>query len=323
VSAADQAAPVICLSGPTASGKTGLAIALCDELPVSIVSVDSAMVYRHMNIGSAKPDTATLQQAPHRLIDIREPWESYSAGDFIADVTTEIADIRAAGRVPLLTGGTMMYFHALQNGLADLPQADAGLRAELDARATEEGWPALHAELAALDPQSAAKIKPNDAQRIQRALEVCLLSGEPLSKLQENTQPAVNAQFLNLGLNTGLEAEDRQVLHRRIEQRLEQMLAQGFVAEIEGLLAMPEMTPAAPALRAVGYRQLLPHVLDGQPLAAAREAAVVATRRLAKRQLTWMRSMQGMQWLNPDDPQAVASAAELIRGWLQAGDYAE
>ncbi len=301
---------VICLFGPTAAGKTDIAIALHDKLPVDIVSVDSAMVYRRMNIGTAKPDAATLARAPHRLIDIRDPWDTYNAGDFCADVERDVADIVARGRVPLLAGGTMMYFHALQNGLAKLPEGSRELRAELDQRASQSGWPALHAELRELDPDAAARIEPQDAQRIQRALEVIYLAGEKLSVLQRATAPTLDADFLNIGLMPA----DRASLHQRIEQRFSAMLDAGLVEEVDELLSLPQVSAESPALRAVGYRQLIEWRMGDVSEEEAIASAVVATRRLAKRQMTWMRGMPATQMFNSESATVGADVLAAVQG---------
>ena len=282
--------------GPTAAGKTEIAIQLTKQLPCDIISVDSAMVYRGMNIGTAKPDEATLQAAPHRLVNVRDPWESYSAGDFCLDVVREAVEILSRGRIPLLAGGTMMYFHALQVGLAKLPKANPEFRAEIDARASDIGWPLLHAELMQLDPVAAEKIRPNDTQRIQRALEVIHLSGEKISDLQQATKPAFDARFLNIGLMP----PDRAKLHQRIEQRFSMMLDAGFEDEVRQLLARPQMSVAAPAMRAVGYRQFAEFLQGDTDLTEAARRAIVATRRLAKRQITWMRSTADLHLVDSD-----------------------
>ena len=277
---------VFCLVGPTAAGKTDVAIRLADRYPVDIVSVDSALVYRHMNIGTAKPTAALLNKYPHRLVDICDPWETYSAGRFRQDALNEIDAMLAQGRIPLLVGGTFLYFRALQQGLADLPTADMDLRAAIDARAEQAGWPALHAELRHRDPETADRIKSTDRQRIQRALEVIELTGERLSELQAR-HPANSApyEFVQIALLPS----DRAVLHERVETRFDAMLEQGFIAEVEDLRDMPDMHSGCTSMRSVGYRQLWSY-LDGETgLNEARRQAIVATRRLVKRQLTWLR----------------------------------
>ena len=291
----------ILLCGPTASGKSGLALALARRAPVEIVSVDSAQVYRGLDIGAAKPSAELRAAVPHHLVDLRDPQQTYSAGAFVADALRAIAGIRARGRMPLLVGGTMLYFNALLRGLAPLPQADAALRARLDARGAAEGRPALHAELAAVDPEAAARIHPNDAQRIQRALEVWHASGRPISAWQRDTAPGHGLVFERWALVPA----DRTVLHRRIAERFDAMMAAGFLEEVRGLRARPGLDPSAPALRAVGYRQLWQY-LDGpesaEGLARAVAAAVAATRQLAKRQLTWINADPGWQRIDPLDP---------------------
>jgi len=280
---------VLCIVGPTAAGKTEVAIDLVQRFPCEIVSVDSAMVYRHMDIGTAKPAADILAIAPHHLVDIRDPWESYSAGQFCADARGLIDGIHRRGNIPVLVGGTFLYFHALQHGLAPLPSADASLREELDRRAEREGWAALHAELAMLDPPAAQRIRPTDRQRLQRALEVIMLTGEPLSALQQVAGDVPDYDFLRVALAPA----DRAGLHARIEARFVAMIAGGFVEEVERLRAMPQMSAASPAMRAVGYRQIWSY-LDGEMTRdEAERTAVVATRRLAKRQLTWLRSEPG------------------------------
>lgn len=301
--------PVVFLMGATASGKTGLAVDLAQRFACDIVSVDSAMVYRGMDIGTAKPDPATLARAPHRLIDIRDPSCSYSAGEFRRDALLAIDEIHAAGRVPLLVGGTMLYFQVLQHGIARLPAADPDLREELNLAAASRGWPALHAELARVDPQAALRIKPADAQRIQRALEVYRLTGETLSALQ--SQADRRALPFRL-LKFALWLDDRAVLHQRIEQRLRTMLAQGFVEEVRGLAARPGLASDSAALRAVGYRQLLRHVQGEVGLQQASLAAMTATRRLAKRQYTWMRAQDDLLRLDPLDSAGTAPIYQAL-----------
>lgn len=302
----------ICLMGPTASGKTGMAMQLAQDFPVAVINVDSAQVYRGMDTGTAKPSLAEQARVPHRLMDIRDPWEAYSAGAFCRDAAVAMTEITAGGQLPLLVGGTMLYFQALQRGLADLPAADPELRAQLDARAVQSGWGTLHAELAELDPLTASRLQPNDAQRIQRALEVCLLTGEPLSALQAATAPPVAAEYLNIGLIPA----DRQQLYARIEARLQTMLDEGFVAELKGLLALPGMGKDAPALRAVGYRQLRAYLEGACTLEDAVAEARVASRRLAKRQLTWLRSWPELYAVDSPDAGAYAQVAARIREWI-------
>jgi tRNA dimethylallyltransferase len=310
---AQEPIPAICLMGPTAAGKTELAIELAKEFPLELISVDSVQVYRGMDIGAAKPSRAILEAYPHRLIDIRDPWETYSAGQFCRDVVIAMNEIVAAGRIPLLTGGTMLYFQALQRGLAELPEADPDLRAQLDERAASEGWPALHAELRTLDPVTADRLKPNDAQRIQRALEVCLSSDEPMSELVAATEPPVAASYLNIGLLPS----DRLVLHERIARRLEQMLTEGMVDEVRGLLDLPGMSLEIPAMRAVGYRQVGLYLAGELSLDDAQAKAVVATRRLAKRQLTWLRSWPDLHVLDCLSTDRLVILRQIMHSWLE------
>ncbi len=277
----------IAVLGPTGSGKSAFAMRLAAQLPVEIVSVDSAQVYRGLDIGTAKPTPEERAVAPHHLIDIIEPEEVYSAGRFCADARQLLPQIRARGRIPLLVGGTMLYYRALFHGLAQLPLADEQLRADIDARAAREGWPALHAELARHDPVAAARIHPHDAQRIQRALEVLSLSGQPLA--DHWRQQAAPEDFADWRFVI-LEPTRRDLLHAQLEERLRQMLAQGFVAEVRGLLARGTLKPDSPVLRLVGYRQLARHCLGEVSLPEAVAQALAATRQLAKRQLTWLRS---------------------------------
>ena len=298
--------------GPTATGKTETAVALCKRFPFEIISVDSALVYRGMDIGTAKPDAATRKRAPHRLIDIRDPEETYSAGDFVRDARNEMNDIRAAGRIPLLAGGTMMYFRALIDGIAELPEGDADLRAEIDREAGEKGWPALHAALANVDARAAARIEPNDSQRIQRALEVYRLSGKPISDWQDGDTPARGpaTRYLRIGLHPA----DRKALHSRIETRLNTMLNNGFIEEVKVLSERPGLTPGMPSMRAVGYRQLWRYVAGQCDLDEARYRALVATRQLAKRQLTWLRSEPDLFRIDPlEAPPVDAISAYLAK----------
>lgn len=285
-----SAAPlVICLAGPTAAGKSASTLALAERWPLEIINVDSATIYRGMDIGTAKPSRAEQAQVPQHLLDIRDPAQSYSAAEFRADARRLIDEIRARGRIPLLAGGTMMYYKALRDGLDDLPQADPALRAELEARAARDGWPALHAELARLDPVTAARLAPNDSQRIQRALEICHLSGQPMSALlgrSRATTDEADTRYLTISL----EPSERAALHARIEQRFDAMLANGLLDEVRGLHARADLHPGLPSVRCVGYRQMWAH-LDGEiSLDEAREQGIAATRQLAKRQITWLRA---------------------------------
>ncbi len=298
----------ICLAGPTASGKSALALRLAERHAIEIVSVDSAQVYRGMDIGTAKPGAAERAAVPHHLIDLIEPEQAYSAAQFVRDATAAAAAIRARGRLPLLVGGTMLYFKALREGLDDMPAADAALRAQLDARAAAEGWPALHAELQRVDPATAARLAPNDAQRIQRALEVWLASGRPLSSFHAGRRagPMGNAWPL-----LALEPHSRAWLHERIARRFDAMLAAGFVAEVQQLRRRPALRAQMPAMRCVGYRQAWA-ALDSASLDGLREAGIAATRQLAKRQLTWLRSMHDRTRIACDAPDAQARLADAL-----------
>lgn len=285
-----SAAPlVICLAGPTAAGKSASTLALAERWPLEIVNVDSATIYRGMDIGTAKPSPAEQALVPQHLLDILDPAQSYSAAEFRADALRLIDEISARGRIPLLAGGTMMYYKALRDGLDDLPQADPALRAELEARAARDGWPALHAELTRLDPVTAARLAPNDSQRIQRALEICHLSGQPMSALlgrSRATADEADTRYLTISL----EPSERAALHARIEQRFDAMLANGLLDEVRGLHARADLHPGLPSVRCVGYRQMWAH-LDGEiSLEEAREQGIAATRQLAKRQITWLRA---------------------------------
>ncbi len=277
--------------GPTASGKTGVAIELCRHFPLDVISVDSALVYRGMDIGTAKPDEATLRATPHRLIDIRDPEDSYSAGEFVRDAREAMAAIFESGRTPLLVGGTMMYFRSLTAGMAQLPPADAGIRAALDAEAADRGWPALHEELEGVDPAAAGRINPNDSQRIQRALEVYRLSGRALSAWQETTTAEGDIRFEKLALRV----EPRSLLHERIATRLECMLDAGFLDELRRLMQRPGLHRDSPAMRSVGYRQFWAHLAGECSFEEARSRALAATRQLAKRQITWLRSENALK----------------------------
>ena len=281
--------PAIFLMGPTASGKTGAAVELITKLPVEIISVDSALVYRDMNIGTAKPDAETLAKAPHHLIDIIDPTSAYSAANFRSDALRLMADITARGKIPLLVGGTMLYFKALQGGLSGLPEANQAIRATLDAEAAQIGWPAMHAKLASIDSETAARLMPNDMQRIQRALEVHAIVGKTMSALfVEQTTDVLPYQLLKIALIPS----DRKVLHERIATRFNAMLAAGFVDEVKALIAKyPSLTPESTSMRCVGYRQALEHLAGDFDYAELRDRGIFATRQLAKRQLTWLRGM--------------------------------
>jgi tRNA dimethylallyltransferase len=309
----DQRPLALFLMGPTASGKTALACTLSDRFAVDLVSVDSALVYRGMDIGTAKPDAATLARYPHRLIDIRDPAEPYSAADFRLDAVAAMQDITAQGRVPLLVGGTGLYFRALQQGLSRLPEANAAIRERLSAEAASVGWPALHARLAERDAAAAARIGPNDAQRIQRALEVIELTGRPLSEQQ---QGGSGQRFPWRVLKLALLPADRGPLHARIAQRFDAMLADGFLDEVRQLRARGDLHADLPAIRAVGYRQAWEY-LDGQTDAAEfRDRGVFATRQLAKRQITWLRGELDARVIDPDCPGFDAVATEALALFL-------
>jgi len=277
--------PAILIMGPTASGKTAVAMALADRFPVELISVDSAQVFREMDVGTAKPDRATLARYPHRLIDLISPEESYSTARFRSDALAAMAEISAAGKVPLLVGGTMLYFRSLLHGLADLPQADTALRAEIDAEAAALGWPAMHAKLAHFDPSTAARLHPTDSQRLQRALEIYRLTGRPMSELlaeSEQLKPAYD--FLSIGLLPG----ERAVLHERIARRFDEMLLAGLDEEIQGLRAKYTLSLNLPSMRCVGYRQTWEAQEGIIPRHELRDRGIFATRQLAKRQITWL-----------------------------------
>ena len=277
--------PAILIMGPTASGKTAVAMALAEGFPVELISVDSAQVFRDMDVGTAKPDRETLMRYPHRLIDLISPEESYSAARFCTDALAAMAEITAAGKVPLLVGGTMLYFRALLHGLADLPQADAALRAEIDAEAAAEGWPAMHAKLAVFDPSTAARLHPTDSQRLQRALEIYRLTGKPMSELlaaSEQQKPPYN--FLSIGLLPA----DRAVLHERIAHRFDDMLLAGLDEEVRMLRAKYTLDLNLPSMRCVGYRQTWEAQEGIIPHKELRDRGIFATRQLAKRQITWL-----------------------------------
>ena len=293
----------IALMGPTASGKTALALDWAAQLDTEVISVDSALVYQRLDIGSAKPDRETLARVRHHLIDVRDPHEVYSAADFAADALAVMNALAGRGRIPILAGGTGLYFHALLHGLSAMPEADAEVRAQLQGEALSRGWDALHAELAEHDPQAAARIHRNDPQRIVRALEVLRLSGRPISDWQRSGRPLA---FPFRVLKLVLAPADRAVLHERIARRFDEMLDAGFLGEVAGLRADPRLHADLPAMRAVGYRQAWTFLDGGEEAASFRDRAIAATRQLAKRQLTWLRSQLDARWLDP-----LADAAEL------------
>lgn len=305
----------IFLMGPTASGKTALACALSERFPLGLVSVDSALVYRGLDIGAAKPDAATLARYPHALINIRDPAEPYSAADFSADAQAAMRRIGDAGRIPLLVGGTGLYFRALQRGLSSLPEADANVRAQLAQEAATIGWENMHRKLAELDPQAGARIKPGDAQRIQRALEVIALTGKPLSAQQQGGR---GQPFPWRVLKLALVPEDRAPLHARIARRFDGMLGHGLLEEVLALRHRGDLSPDLPALRAVGYRQAWEH-LDGlYDAAELRDRGIFATRQLAKRQITWLRSELDARVLDPEQADLLERAGEAVGLFLGA-----
>ncbi|ART54578.1 tRNA (adenosine(37)-N6)-dimethylallyltransferase MiaA [Acidovorax carolinensis] len=316
--------PTIAIAGPTASGKTAgalaLAAVLAPRLPVEIISVDSALVYRGMDIGTAKPTRAELAAVPHHLIDIRDPLQAYSAAEFVQDAGRLIGEIRLRGALPLLVGGTMLYFKALFDGIDDMPPADPAVRARLEAQAAEQGWPAMHAELARVDPATAARLAPADSQRIQRALEVWHVSGQPISHFHTTKKRATGAEPISATTLFSLEPDDRAWLHGRIALRFDAMLAQGFVNEVRQLRARGDLHPDLPSMRCVGYRQAW-EALDAQAaagpgapldLAGLRERGIAATRQLAKRQITWLRSMPHRQSIACDQPDATARLVQAV-----------
>ena len=321
---APETPQAIALAGPTASGKTAGALALAavigKRMPVEIISVDSALVYRGMDIGTAKPTAQERAFVPHHLIDIRDPLQAYSAAEFVHDATRLMAEIRARGALPLLVGGTMLYFKALLDGIDDMPAADPAVRAQLEAQATEQGWPALHAELARVDPVTAARLAPGDSQRIQRALEVWQVSGRPLSSFHTIKTGAYSARPTSATALFSLEPDNRAWLHERIAQRFDAMLAAGFVDEVQGLRARGDLHADLPSMRCVGYRQAWEEFdwqarrPAGTPLnlKMLRERGIAATRQLAKRQITWLRSMPQRQAIACDQPHAVANLVQAV-----------
>lgn len=307
--------PAILLMGPTASGKTAVAMALADRLPVELISVDSAQVFRDMDVGTAKPDRATLARYPHRLIDLISPEESYSAARFCSDALVAMAEITAAGKVPLLVGGTMLYFRALLHGLADLPQADAALRAEIDAEAAAVGWPAMHAKLAHFDPSTAARLHPTDSQRLQRALEIYRLTGRPMSELlaaSEQQKPPYDL------LSIGLLPSERAVLHQRIARRFDEMLLAGLDAEVRMLRTKYTLHLNLPSMRCVGYRQTWEAQEGIIPQKELRDRGIFATRQLAKRQITWLTNSFTAENYDCLDPALSDKIAARVTGFLGA-----
>jgi len=309
-------ASVLLLVGPTASGKSAAALALAPRFNAEIVSIDSALVYRDMNIGTAKPSAAELAAVPHHLIDLIDPTETYSVAQFVADCRAAIAAIHARGRVPLLVGGTMMYANVLVHGMSDVPPTDPAVRAQVQARCAAEGIEALHAELARVDPVTAARLPPTDTQRIERALEVWLLTGTPLSSLQGQRRSVLGD--LDLFIIRWL-PQTRAWLHLRCEERLNTMFAQGFVAEVESLRRHYPLHADLPAMRCVGYRQVLDVLEQRAPREEMFDRALFATRQLAKRQLTWLRSFPGVE-VACDAPEALAQAQALLASWLGHAD---
>ncbi|SEI41614.1 tRNA dimethylallyltransferase [Allopseudospirillum japonicum] len=306
--------PVIALMGPTAAGKTDWAIQLHQEFACDLISVDSALVYSGMDIGTAKPDAATLAKAPHQLIDIRDPAQAYSAAEFREDALVAIANSHAQGRVPVLVGGTMLYFKRLLEGGDNLPSANAEIRAELEAQAAAQGWPALHARLAQVDPVSAQRIHPNDPQRLQRALEVFLITGRALSALwAEQKTPELTFELHSIALIP----QERAHLHERIAQRFRLMLQQGLLEEVEGLKARADLHLGLPSMRAVGYRQVWQYLDGAFDYASLQEKGIVATRQLAKRQLTWLRSWPDLQIFHPEQVQQKSAFLQHVQACLR------
>lgn len=307
--------PAIFLMGPTASGKTNAAVYLKQHLPVELISVDSALVFQDMNIGTAKPDQATLANAPHFLVDIIPPTSAYSAANFREDALRLMQEITARGNVPVLVGGTMLYFKSLVSGLSGLPEADAEIRAQIDAEAAQIGWPQMHAKLANIDPETAARLQPNDMQRIQRALEVYAISGEAMTQLyaKQSTQ-----SFPYRVLKLALIPSDRSVLHARIATRFQQMLKDGLVDEVRALLASyPSLTMESTSMRCVGYRQVLEYMQGQYPLEELCDRGIFATRQLAKRQLTWLRGMDDTVELDCLDADLNAQVLNLVKIFIQ------
>jgi tRNA dimethylallyltransferase len=307
--------PAILLMGPTASGKTAVAVRLAQVLPCEIISVDSAQVYKGMNIGTAKPDAELLQRAPHHLLDIIEPHERYSAARFRDDALALMREITERDRIPLLVGGTMLYFQALTEGLNELPEADPMIRLMIDTMAEDQGWPGVHAKLARVDPETAARLEPNDSQRIQRALEVYYLAGKPLSQLLKKPK---YVYFPYTPIRIALVPSEREVLHLRIAQRFDAMLQQGLVAELKQLREEYGLEPAMPSMRCVGYRQAWEHLAGRIGAPELREQGIAATRQLAKRQLTWLRSMENVTEFDCTGEDVAELVLEYVRRELEA-----
>ena len=307
--------------GATASGKTAMALELVRRHNFQIISVDSVQVYRGMDIGTGKPDAATLEIAPHRLIDIRDPSEVYSASEFRADALTQIAEVLAAGDTPLLVGGTMLYYKVLRDGLADLPRADAEVRTDIEALAEAEGWGAVHRQLAKVDPESAARIHPNDPQRLQRALEVFLVSGKSMTQLHAEDKAGVAGSAHSLSFNLhffAIQAQDRAVLHHQIERRFLQMLHDGLVAEVEVLYQCRALNSLLPSIKLVGYRQVWQYLAGDLNYDAMVEKGIIATRQLAKRQLTWLRSWENLQSLDVASAKSFASSIASVLNYVHS-----
>jgi len=304
----DPSIDAVLLLGPTACGKSALALQLARIIPLEIVSIDSAQVYRGMDIGTAKPGADERARVPHHLIDIRDPSQPYSAADFVRDATRAISEIQSRGKLPLVVGGTMLYARALREGLSNLPSANVRVRSRIDAEARALGWPALHARLAQIDPATAARLPPNDSQRIQRALEIYELTGTPMSALLAPPAPS------SLHLQTiALLPADRAELHRRIEARFDAMLAAGFLDEVRMLMARADLNPDLPSMRSVGYRQAWQHQNGETTFAQFRAAGIAATRQLAKRQITWLRSMKDAEVIDPFDVRVAGEIEEIVR----------
>ena len=307
----------VLLMGPTGAGKTDLALRLVGRLPLEIVSVDSALVYRGMDIGTAKPGAAVRAQVPHHLVDIRDPAERYSAGDFVRDAERAIGGIWARGRIPLLVGGTMLYFHALTEGIAELPERDPDLRAAIDAQAARAGWAAMHEELRRIDPAAAARIHANDPQRIQRAIEVFRLTGTTISELQSRRRSVLaDVRYLQIAVAPARRAE----LHVALAARFDAMMRAGFLDEVRHFYHRGDLTREHPSMRAVGYRQLWQH-LDGlRPLNVAVDAGIAASRQLAKRQWTWLRRRADARWFDPLRENAVRALEDAVAAEIEARD---